>query len=115
MISREKLRAAVGRVKLLRFFPTDPQALEGLAEILASLCRNDAELQQLVAAALEQWNEWPGPAALGHLYREHVRPEPLYRPEWEDERGNLKPEFADHRAFTEDEVREVAERLRLPQ
>ena len=87
------------------------------------------ELLPEVAAGLDRWlasaqwadddgkyipklSNWLS-GSKGRRWLEHPKPkpeeteEPDWRPEWEDENGNLRPEFADTRGFTPEEIAEA--------
>ncbi len=73
MVTKEKLEKALGRLALLRRFPSHPQALVALGEILRETCPNDTDLAELVHEVLKTSDDWCGPAAIRKTYKELVK------------------------------------------
>jgi hypothetical protein len=63
-----KLESSIGRLTLMRFFPTSAYALQALVEIFTELCRNDQEAERLTTEMLAGFDQWPGPLALRRCY-----------------------------------------------
>jgi len=64
MISEEMIAESLGRLSLLKRFPTNIHALKELGRILNEICRDDAEARKLVGWMTSEYNEWPGPQSL---------------------------------------------------
>jgi hypothetical protein len=71
-MTRERITECVGRLSLIRYFPSNRFAIAELASILDELCVDDAEGRRLTDEALKKWDEWCGPAALRAFYWERV-------------------------------------------
>jgi hypothetical protein len=63
-LTKEALTQALGKLSLLRHFPTSPHALVALSEILQEICTDDKDLALLVREMLEGFDQWPGPRAM---------------------------------------------------
>jgi len=82
MISEAVITESLGRLSLLKRFPTNIHALKELARILGDICRDDAGARKLVGWMTEHYDEWPGPQCLRANW-ENVRP-PRYSSEGND-------------------------------
>lgn len=75
MISDAVLRRALGRVSLMRFFPSsNPDAVAAVGELFAELYASDAEVEQAVSNILRDPDsaEWPGAGAFFELLKRAV-------------------------------------------
>lgn len=64
MISKNKTVECLGRLALLRFFPTNSHAVGEAGRLLNEACRSDQEADKLVGDVLRNHDEWPGPSCL---------------------------------------------------
>jgi hypothetical protein len=61
MITREKLRESIARIRLMKHFPNADQDLLGaLATELNELCGDDATVEELVKSLVHRVESWPG-------------------------------------------------------
>lgn len=58
------LRIANARLKLLMFYPSDPEAQGALMELLARMCPNREALTWLVDTMINRVGVWKGPTEL---------------------------------------------------
>lgn len=65
---------AVGRLTLLKYFPTDPAAHAGLAELLHGMVSNESQLDWLVQTLINHVGEWPGPKEVRGLFCSQFQP-----------------------------------------
>lgn len=65
--SRTELEDAINRLKLLKFFPTDPGAHAALFELLAKICPHREALEWLVTTLQDHVPEWPGAQSIRGL------------------------------------------------
>ncbi len=70
MVSVDMLKQCVGRLSLLRRFPSNDYALAEIGKMLNDLCPDDAAAVALVDHVLRQWNDWEGPAAFRHASKQ---------------------------------------------
>jgi len=68
MITEEQAMRAVGRMSILRFFPSDPYSRSQVAALLLKFVDRADGLEWLVNTMLNQVGEWPGPKELRALY-----------------------------------------------
>lgn len=78
MVSQKGLAEALGRLALLRRFPTNPYALAALGEILKDICKSDDDLSALVRDTLRMHDEWCGPVSLRKVHDGLVNPDGPY-------------------------------------
>ena len=66
----------LGRLALLRFFPTgNDAALEGLLVLVGDMCNSEAEVEWLVKRMTSGiYAEWPGPQEMRACYCDKFRP-----------------------------------------
>ncbi len=67
MLSPSKAMEVVGKMAILKFFPSGEKASAQLAEILCEICQSSFEADRLLVGMLERYNEWPGPVSLREL------------------------------------------------
>lgn len=61
------LENALDRLKLMKYFPSDPGAQAALQELLAHICPHREALEWLVFTLINQVPEWPGSHAIRGL------------------------------------------------
>jgi len=71
-MTKEKIAECVGRLSLLKFFPTNPHAIAELARIINEVCANDTEGARLADRLLREHDQWPGPMELRRSYWVHI-------------------------------------------
>ena len=59
---------ALRRLKAMRFFPSDPDALGEIADLFRDLCKTDEEFRHLTDSLLRNHNEWPGLVTVRELH-----------------------------------------------
>ena len=72
---------ALRRLKAMRFFPSDPDALGEIAGQFRDLCKTDEESRILTDALLRNHNEWPGLVTVRELHVSEIaaqRPRSAY-------------------------------------
>lgn len=76
MTTDKALLAAVGRMAILKFFPSDQQARIAIMELMRSMCGNDSQVRWLAERMSNGsvFNEWPGPHELRAVYCSKFRP-----------------------------------------
>ncbi len=70
----KKAAEEIGKLSLMKFFPSDPAARSALVGIVMSMVTTDAQVEWLVKRALVVFNEWPGPVELRALFCSKWRP-----------------------------------------
>ena len=68
MISRQTLDGCLSRLGMLKFFPGAENVRAEIGRFLIEICPNDDEARRLTGAVLEQYPEWPGPAAIRQVH-----------------------------------------------
>lgn len=68
MVNVERAARSIGKLSLLKFFPSDPDARTALVEMACAMVETDEEIEWLCRRALQIFNEWPGPNELRALY-----------------------------------------------
>ena len=68
MISNQKIGEALGRLSVMKWFPTNSYALVTVAEIIRELCPDEGEVSVLVQEMVNTADEWPGPLSLRNAY-----------------------------------------------
>ena len=58
----------------LKFFPSDPDARLGIAQEIASMASNEAQVEWLVAQVAKIYTEWPGALEIRAVFCTHYRP-----------------------------------------
>jgi hypothetical protein len=64
----------MSRLALLKFFPSEPEALAALAEIICKMTADERKAEWLIERALQVFDEWPGPKKLRALYCRRWKP-----------------------------------------
>ena len=62
------------QISSLKFFPSDPQALAGIAGIISRMCEDGDKAEALAAVMLDKYDEWPGPRTLRAEYCQKWKP-----------------------------------------
>lgn len=70
-----KLKECLGRLSALKWFPSNPQALAVIGEILRELCPADKDASELVREILRGFDEWPGPLTVRRLRNQIIERE----------------------------------------
>ena len=63
-MTNTKLEETLGRLSVLKWFPTNPYAITAIGEILRELCPTDGDATELVREVLKAFDEWCGPQSL---------------------------------------------------
>lgn len=74
MIEIKACLLAVGRLSLLKFFPSDPVAHSELAKLFQRMVQREDQLEWLVDALIDHVGEWPGPRELRGIFCTRCRP-----------------------------------------
>lgn len=73
------LERSIGRLSVLKRFPSNPFALTAIVETLRELCATDDEADHLVSAALSAFDEWCSPLGLRKISTQ-IKAPPMYAP-----------------------------------
>jgi hypothetical protein len=65
---------AVGRMSVLKFFPTDTLTRDGIMQLIAQMVTTPEQADWLGCAMVEHFNEWPGPMALRAMVSQRWMP-----------------------------------------
>jgi hypothetical protein len=63
-VTNTKLEETLGRLSVLKWFPTNPYAITAIGEILRELCPTDGDATDLAREVLKSFDEWCGPQSL---------------------------------------------------
>ena len=63
-MTNAKLEETLGRLSVLKWFPTNPYAIQAIGEILRELCPTDGDATELAREVLKAFDEWCGPQSL---------------------------------------------------
>ena len=74
MVNVKRAAEAVGRLAILRFFPSDPNAQAAIVQILCEMARSNEQIDWLVNRMIAIYNEWPGPREMRACFCCRFRP-----------------------------------------
>jgi hypothetical protein len=63
-VTNAKLEETLGRLSVLKWFPTNLYAITAIGEILRELCPTDGDATELAREVLKSFDEWCGPQSL---------------------------------------------------
>lgn len=68
MVNVKRAAESLGKLSLMKYFPSDQNAQAALVEIVCGFAYDNEKIDWLVRRALAIFNEWPGPRELRALY-----------------------------------------------
>lgn len=68
MVNVKHAAETLGKLSLMKFFPSDQNAQAALVEMVCGFAQDNEKIEWLVRRALAIFNEWPGPRELRALY-----------------------------------------------
>jgi hypothetical protein len=72
MITDVRLEECLGSLSTLRYFPSNPFAIQAVAEIVREVCQTDDEALTLTQEVLRGLNEWCGPGSFRKAYMDLI-------------------------------------------
>jgi hypothetical protein len=74
MITKEQAAAAVSRMAILKYFPSETPPRAEIAKLLIRMVDNDKHLAWLIDTIVSRLNEWPGPNELRGVFCTRFKP-----------------------------------------
>lgn len=74
MVDVEKASRSIGKLTLLKFFPSDRDARLALVEMICGMAESNEQIDWFCKRVLQVFNEYPGPQELRSLFSNRYRP-----------------------------------------